>query len=256
MPEIKTVPLSSIVFDEVIYPRSDHDPVLVQRYAEVLEEIEAAQKYMAVSADMKLLDGKHRWLAYRKRYEGEDPQIQVLVYSATAPHEKLKLAAKLNSEHGWQLTDDDKEATAKSLYAYGVTYDDIAATLSVGKAKVSTWLARTVKEQKKKRDKKIFELWLQCFSTDEIAEACNCGKATVSEVCSDKFLETLSNKPSASHLTDFEPPIYNIWRQQEKSNEVGHFGNSEVKWVDNLLYLYTEPFDIVVDPCMLESISG
>jgi site-specific DNA-adenine methylase len=27
-----------------------------------------------------------------------------------------------------------------------------------------------------------------------------------------------------------------------------HFGNSEVRWLDNLLYLYTQPFDIVVDP--------
>jgi len=24
-------------------------------------------------------------------------------------------------------------------------------------------------------------------------------------------------------------------------------GNSEVRWLDNLLYLYTKPFDIVVD---------
>ncbi len=26
-----------------------------------------------------------------------------------------------------------------------------------------------------------------------------------------------------------------------------HGGNSEVRWLDNLLYLYTKPFDIVVD---------
>lgn len=48
--------------------------------------------------------------------------------------------------------------------------------------------------------------------------------------------------------TDFTPPLYNIWTFAKKSNAVSHFGNSEQRIVDNLLYLYTEPFDIVVDP--------
>ena len=47
---------------------------------------------------------------------------------------------------------------------------------------------------------------------------------------------------------DFQVPIYNIWKQQTKTTGVNHFGNSEVRWLDNLLYLYTNPADIVVDP--------
>ena len=39
----------------------------------------------------------------------------------------------------------------------------------------------------------------------------------------------------------FEPPIYNVWKQQTKTNAVSHFGNSEARWVENLLYLYTNP---------------
>ncbi len=53
----------------------------------------------------------------------------------------------------------------------------------------------------------------------------------------------------ANHMDDaFKPPIYNIWKQQERSNQVSHFGNSDVAWLDNLLYLYTRPFDVVIDP--------
>lgn len=53
----------------------------------------------------------------------------------------------------------------------------------------------------------------------------------------------------ADHMDEhFKPPVYNIWKQQDKSNAVSHFGNSEITWLDNLLYLYTKPFDIVVDP--------
>ena len=92
-PTVAEVSLSDIVFDEVIYPRKDHDPVLVQRYAGVLDEIEARQKYMSVSADNNLLDGKHRWFAYRKMCEGGDRVVKVYRYDVVTPHEPLKLAA-------------------------------------------------------------------------------------------------------------------------------------------------------------------
>ena len=47
---------------------------------------------------------------------------------------------------------------------------------------------------------------------------------------------------------DWTPPIYNVWKQQTKTPGVDHFGNSEVRLLDNLLYLYTDPFDVIVDP--------
>lgn len=134
---------------------------------------------------------------------------------------------------------------AISLYSYGCTYDDIALTLSVGKAKVSDWLSRTVKEQKAKRDEKIFEMWLACYTQDEIAEAAGCSRPNV-EVLIKEFQETKLSKAdqsSAAHATDFDPPVYNVWKQQEKTPGANHFGNSEVRWLDNLLYLYTEPFE-------------
>lgn len=53
----------------------------------------------------------------------------------------------------------------------------------------------------------------------------------------------------ANHMDEhYQPPVYNIWKKQDKTNSVSHFGNSEITWLDHLLYLYTNPFDIVVDP--------
>ena len=254
-PELKTVRLSDVIFDEVIYPRRAHDPVLVQRYAEVIEEIEAKKNFISLSADMKLLDGKHRWLAYRKRFDGEERDISAFVYPVTAPHDQLELSATLNSDHGWQLSDDDKEHTAKTLFAYGFTYERIAAALNVSKSKVSTWLARTVKENKDKRNRKIIDLWMACYTQEEIAEATETPLGTVKRLLGDgddslvqKVQGYQTNQAAADHAIDFEPPIYNIWKQQKKTKGSSHFGNSEVRWVDNLLYLYTKPFDVVVDP--------
>ena len=64
---IKTIKLSEIKFDEGLYPRvAGHDPAIVQVYADDMEQIEAAGKFISVNADGVLLDGKHRMLAYKK----------------------------------------------------------------------------------------------------------------------------------------------------------------------------------------------
>ena len=36
----------------------------------------------------------------------------------------------------------------------------------------------------------------------------------------------------------FEPPIYNVWKQQTKTNAVSHFGNSEARWVEPFVQYY------------------
>ena len=251
-PELVTLKLSEIVFDEEIYPRNGHDHLTVQRYAEDMEAIEARSAFISVSAQNKILDGKHRWLAYRKIYEGQEvPDIQVFRYDVTGWLEEIRLAIDLN-EHGLALSSEDKEMDAKRFYRYGITsYDDIAAWLHVGKSKISAWLARTVKEERESRNKKIKALWLACETQTAIAEACDCTHPTVSNEV-DHFVKTVlenqNYKARASHATDFEPPLYNIWSGRVKTAGPNHFGNSESRWLDNLLYLYTEPFDIVVDP--------
>jgi predicted transcriptional regulator len=198
---------------------------------------------------MKLLDGKHRWLAYRKRYPNDDREVNVLVYPVTTPHEQLKLATKLNSDHGFQLSISDKESDAKALYAYGCTYEDIASCLSVSKCTVSGWLARTVKDNKEKRDKQIFDMWLACYTEQEIADSVGITKQAVGQICKEKYTSTELYKPAYLHQDEsFEVPLYNVWKQQTKTDGSKHFGNSEVRWLDNLLYLYTNPADIVIDP--------
>ncbi len=85
---------------------------------------------------------------------------------------------------------------------------------------VRDWLSRIDKDTKPERDKRIFGLWLACWTQEEIAESVGTSKRDVSEVCSKMADLPNLNKPSqaaASHATDFDVPIYNIWKQQEKT---------------------------------------
>jgi hypothetical protein len=84
-------------------------------------------------------------------------------------------------------------------------------------------------------------MWLACYTQEEIAEAEDVAVQTVSNRIGDfsNFgqMSKIGKPAAANHLTDFDPPIYNIWKQQTKTEGSKHFGNSEVRWVDNLLYL-------------------
>ena len=90
------------------------------------------------------------------------------------------------------------------------------------------------KDNKDKRDRKIYDLWLACYTQDEIAAETECDQKTVTNV-SESFRKTVLENPIpkslAEHATDFTPPIYNIWKQQTKTEGSKHFGNSEVRWL-------------------------
>jgi len=241
------VKLSQIVFDEGLYPRVEgHDPATVQTYVRDLEQIEAAGKLISINADGVLLDGRHRMLAYKTRADGGDPVVAVYQYPISSPLESFRLACELQ-DRGFALNTNDRQASAKRLYALGdQSQADIAKVLGVSKQTVSAWLSRTIKEERETKKKKAREMWLACATQEEIAEAVGVPLQTIND-----WIKDFSESPE-SGLSEFppgfEPPIYNVWKQQAKTNAVSHFGNSETRWVENLLYLYTNPAGIVVDP--------
>lgn len=98
----------------------------------------------------------------------------------------------------------------------------------------------------------IMDMYLACYSQEEIAAAVDLTRQAITQKIDDyanfgnlaKNCKTLANHEEQ----DFQVPLYNVWTKSKISTELKHFGNSEITWVDNLLYLYTKPFDIVIDP--------
>ena len=247
MQNIETRKVSEIVFREDLYPRLNHDPTIVQRYAENVDVLPPIE----VNQNNELIDGFHRWTAHRKI---EAESIAVKVTPTATEAEFLALAIKRNASHGHQLANEDKKKMAIRLYAAGTGMDkeEIRQTLSVTARMVNKYLSDIDKQLREERKEKIFNMWMACYSQEEIADECGVSRESVKIE-----IETIGKNGTDSKITkslvfskdaEFKPPIYNIWTFSKKTNEVSHFGNSEQRIVDNLLYLYTEPFDIVVDP--------
>lgn len=248
--EIQSIPLSGIVFRDDLYPRIKTSPETVQKYAEdlsVLPPIEVNQRY-------ELIDGWHRWTAHKK---AKAETIPIQITETNSDSELLELAIERNAKHGLQLSAQDKRDMARRIYTETPERDRrgkkarLAKILSMSVDALEEVLGRIDKDAKVRRNDRVFEAWLRCDTTEEIADRENVSVGTVSEILSefrDSGKMKSSDSAAASHAIEFDPPLYNIWKQQSKTEGTSHFGNTEVRWLDNLLYLYTQPFDVVIDP--------
>lgn len=244
--ETKTIQLDDVVFRDDLYPRIEKTPSLVQQYAEHLDVLPPIE----VNQHNELIDGWHRWTAHKKK---ETKTIDVIVTETASDIEFLSLAIRRNSKHGQQLSERDKRKMAIRLYNGGVGLDKavIAEVLSVAPRSVDRYLTDIDRQIKDDRKQTIFDMWLACHTQQEIADEVGVSQPEIAEEVKesselDKCPKLI--KLSALHDDDFTPPLYDIWNFASNANETKHFGNTHVGIVDNLLYTFTKPFDIVIDP--------
>lgn len=241
------LPLSEVCYREDLYPRIKPDTATIQRYAENLEVLPPIE----INQHNILIDGFHRWTAHRK---AEAATIKAVVTQTVSEAEVYALAIERNAAHGLQMSNDDKKSSAIRLYAAGTGYEkeQIARLLSVSVRSVTGYLTDVDKQLREERKQKIFDMWMACHTLEEIATETDVTDQTIANQIKETLnLESLPNleKVLANFQNeDFTPPIYNVWSYAKVTNKVGHFGNTEQRILENLLYLYTEPFDIVVDP--------
>lgn len=252
--------VADVVFREDLYPRIETNQVTVQKYAEDLSVLPAIE----VNQHNELIDGWHRWTAHKKN-EADD--IACMVTQTSSDAELLELAIERNAKHGLQLSQDDKEDRARKIYSATPKKDRkakkkrLAEILSVSEATITRWLSRIDKDEEAADKRAARAMAMACYTEREIATEIDRPQQTVN-----RWIEGLTQieQLSDSGQTDasfaesfdaggetqpgFEVPIYNVWKKQTKTPGVSHFGNSEVLWLHRLLYLYTHPFDVVIDP--------
>ncbi len=233
--------VNEIIWREDLYPRIHADPATIQEYAENLEILPAIE----INQNNELIDGYHRWTAHRKK-EVED--IKVFVTQTANEAEFIKLAIQRNAIHGLRLSPSDKESLARKLYTTNnTTKEEIATVLSVTSRTVQGWVSDIDKARKKERDNKIKEMWLACYTQEEIAQETKMTQQSV-DLQIAEMLPKLVNLRSSYKEEDWKPPLFDIWNFSKNDNETKHYGNTHVGIVDNLLYTFTQPFGIVVDP--------
>lgn len=241
--QITQIPTGDVVYREDLYIRVKPSPEKIQEYAENLELLPPIE----VNQHNILIDGYHRWTAHRKAQSDTVPAI----ITETASERELERLSWLRNRHGLPTSNEDKRAFVLRHYD-GTNKDELASEVSVSSRTIARWTENKDRQLKEDRDKQMRELWLACQTLEDIADETQLSVSSVGETTKEFPVLDKWQKPEILGATyaepDWSPPIYNVWSFGAKSNKTGHFGNTEQTIVDRLLYLYTEPFDIVVDP--------
>lgn len=244
--------VDDVVFRDDLYPRGQHNIETVQQYAQDLEVLPPIE----VNQLNELIDGRHRWLAFK---ESGATEIPAKVTKTKSDMQLLEFAIERNNAHGLQLSIADKQDMARKIYANtrpserNEKKEELARLLSVGHSTVRDWLSRIDKDSKASRNRRIKKLWESCYTEQEIADREGMSQKAVNLI-TDGFSSFADLSKTTITAENFEdrigrpPPIYNVWKVQNKSNKTNHFGNSEQAWVENLLFKFSKPGEIVVDP--------
>jgi hypothetical protein len=245
MNETKTIKVSEVVFRKDLYPRIEHNQQKAQEYAENIEYLPP----ILVNQHHELIDGFHRWTAHRLKKLDE---ITVVVTQTASDAELLERAIETNAKHGLQLSAADKKQMAIKLYSTSERTSErkkeLATLFSVSVRAVNDWVSDLDQAEREARKERIADLWLKAHTAEEIGDVVGKTRQAIEKQYLPQLLEDMLKVAKVTFSDDFTPPIYNVWSFAKKTNETGHFGNTEQRITENLLWLYTQPGDIVVDP--------
>jgi DNA modification methylase len=226
-----------IVFREDLYPRFEPNQALIQQYAYSLEYLPPIK----INQNNILIDGFHRWKAFQLAGVNEIP-FEVIV---TDSEKMLKrLAYQLNSNHGLQLSGDEKRKYAQEMYG-DLSSVELAQILCVDERTVRRWTETQREAAEQERKRLIIELYLRAWNTQEsIASIVGMGQSAIA-----KIIENIKSGQVSEFNKSFVPYIYNIWNLQKQDNATtSHFGSFPLVFMRNLLHFHTEPLDIIFDP--------
>jgi len=229
------VSVKDIAFREDLYPRFEANQALIQNYANSIEHLPPIK----INQNNILIDGFHRWKAHQLAGIAE---IEAEIIQTTSEKELKRLAYQLNSNHGLQLSNDEKRKYAAEMIAE-MSVKELASILSVDEATIKRWTETQRKAIEEERNRKIIELYLRAWNTQQsIADMFGIDQATVARIVMQIVQMHEMHK-------DFEPPIYNIWNLNKQDNVTdSHFGSFPLYFMKSLLYYHTEPMDIIFDP--------
>ena len=149
----------------------------------------------------------------------------------------------------------------KTLKGEAKTFDvkRLKEAFSIPDRTFQDWTKNLNDELESQLLQKILDLWLQNQTQEEIAKEIGLSRPSITDKI-DKILKFLKEMSENAELpiptkyeflaqkwrkmSEFQPIIYNIWKQQSYDSENTHFGKFPQTFMENLLYYYTKPFDV------------
>lgn len=190
------VSIDEIKVIQDLYPRMGHSQAIVDSYRKNIEGLPP----IVVSKDLVLVDGYHRYLAFR--LEGKR-EIEAEIVDIPADRVLFE-AAKYNSKHGWQLSLGEKRKLAIKFFLNDYDAKEIADCLSASIRTVQKWTEELRQEGRKERDEEIYKLYFEAeYTQEEIAPKMGLAQNTVSVIIKKRMDALIDKEPQHLQITDF-----------------------------------------------------
>jgi hypothetical protein len=255
--QIIELEIKQIKIDQDIYPRDEVDQEQVNLYRYNLQEL---PPIIVSKDDYYLIDGMHRLQAHE--IEGKTI-IKAILQDLDGQSledkkfEILKQAIFTNSRHGKQLRDKEKKRLVRELWKFREQWDFELVFGVTGKT-IRNWTADFRQQEKQDRNQKILDLYLQCLTYEEIGEKIDLDRTNVSRILNgyekdgkvqNGILSILHNdletqKPESFQITD----EWRFPKRDPRFGTEGYPGSITGQVLENFLYYFSKPFDVVVDP--------
>jgi len=272
----KKVKLDEVIWDPSIYPRKTWNTATIKRYVEAHEAGETFPPMTLEEGTNRLLDGKHRYEMYR---EAGVAEVSV-VYAKVPEGVPVKLfAASLSARHGDRLSNGDAKTVAREICTDNPEFDQsqIAKVLGLKQPTISGYVSDLIAKRREERRAKVLRLAMLGWTQREIAERLGVDQATVSldmknietdifhtghapeeialrlgwpvQLVKAKMLEGADDEARLADLGIKTQP-YDVWNFAKCHDLMGdkHPGRIPGELVCHVLYFYTKPGQLVLDP--------
>ncbi len=282
------IAVADITWDANIYPREKHSASTVTTYVEAMRGGAVFPPVVLEKETLRLLDGKHRWLAAKEI--GEQTILAQIAELNGLPAKTY--SAALNISHGDRLPNSERREVAREQaeaeLAAGIKTDvsELARMLGVSERTAYEWVGDIIKRRDLSENAKIGWLSLMGWTQREVAECvfgdekqkstvqgrladfCEIAKSGQAHLSAGKSVEdaadatmlppnlvqalALEGKDDAARLSALKIGLqpYDVWNFSSCHPMMGHPWPGRVpgEIVCHLLYFYTSPGDTVVDP--------
>jgi len=278
------ISLDQIVWDPKVYPRMKWSTATIERYAEALEAGDEFPPLVLEEGTNRLLDGKHRLEAYKKV---EMAEVPVEWHTVPEGMSAKYYAATLSAAHGDRLSYTDLKALAEEEFTANPSMSaaDWGRRLGVPERTVRRWVSHITDRWRRSREVQAWHLYQLGWTQEEIGEKLGIAQQTVSDVLTenghladfgkligpnwnekglqqeaerlgipliDAWAATLDGMPDDERLNRLGIKVqpYDVWQFSSCHDLMGskYPGRIPGELVCHVLYFFTEPGDLVIDP--------
>lgn len=277
------LPIEQVVWEPKIYPRSKWNTATIERYVDAMKAGDEFPALVLEEGTNRLLDGKHRLEAYKK---GGVEQVAVEWHEVPERISAKRYAAMLSSRHGDRMSNADlKELALEECEACPKEFDlkAFVRDMGVSESTVYDWVGHILSREREERAGKVLRLSMLGWTQREIGELLGVDRTVVSRdvrnsdsgkmhIC--ELTKGKTERHEIARRFNMQPTMveaitleglddaermkrlgikiqpYDVWNFPRCHDLMGdkHPGRIPGELICHVLYFFTKPGDLVVDP--------